>query len=72
LLLGRAGAFWEHESFDRAIRSGKFEKTLRYVLNNPVKAGIVSRWEDYRWNYCRKELIERSADRVFKCSVLSN
>lgn len=59
LLLGRTGTFWEHESFDRAIRSGKFEKTLRYVLNNPVKAGIVSRWEDYRWNYCRKELIER-------------
>ena len=59
LLLRRTGAFWEHESFDRVIRSGKFDKTVRYVLNNPVKVGIVFRWEDYRWNYCRKELIER-------------
>ena len=59
LLLGRSGSFWEHESFDRAIRSGKFDKTVNYVLNNPVKVGIVSRWEEYRWNYCRKELKDR-------------
>ena len=61
LLLGRSGQFWEHESFDRVIRVGKFEKTIRYVLNNPVKAGIVRRWQDYPWNYCRKELLERLA-----------
>jgi len=58
LLLGRSGAFWEHESFDHVIRAGKFEKTIRYVLNNPVKVGVARNWEDYRWNYCRKELIE--------------
>jgi len=59
LLLGRTGGFWEHESFDHVIRKGKFDKTIRYVLNNPVKAGLVERWEDWRWNYCRQELIER-------------
>jgi REP element-mobilizing transposase RayT len=59
LLLGRSGQFWEHESFDHVIRVGKFEKTLRYILNNPVTAGIVRRWQDYRWNYCRKEWLER-------------
>ena len=59
LLLGRSGSFWEHESFDRVIRDGRFDATVRYVLNNPVKIGLVSRWEDYEWNYCRKSLIER-------------
>lgn len=58
LILGRSGAFWERESFDHVIRPGKFDKTIRYVLNNPVKIGLVRKWEDYRWNYCRKDLIE--------------
>ena len=57
LILGRSGAFWEHESFDHVIRNGKFDKTIRYVLNNPVKIGLVRNWEDYRWNYCRKDLV---------------
>jgi len=38
LLLGRSGQFWEHESFDHVIRKGRFDKTVRYVLNNPVKS----------------------------------
>ena len=58
LLLQRTGSFWEHESFDHVIRDGKFDKTMRYVLNNPVKVGLVSDWEDWRWNYCRPDLLE--------------
>jgi len=57
LILGRSGAFWDHESFDHVIRAGKFHRTIRYVLNNPVKVGLARNWEDYRWNYCRKEMI---------------
>lgn len=34
LVLSRNGQFWEHESFDHVIREGKFDKTVRYVLNN--------------------------------------
>jgi REP element-mobilizing transposase RayT len=59
LILDRHGAFWEHESFDHVIRNGKFDKTVRYVLNNPVKVGLVSDWQEWPWNYCREELIER-------------
>jgi len=61
LILERRGSFWEHESVDHVIRRGKFDKTVRYVLNNPVKVGLVRTWEDWRWNYCRQELIERFA-----------
>lgn len=59
LLLERKGSFWEHESFDHAIREGKFDKTVRYVLDNPVKVGLVQDWADWRWSFCRKELVER-------------
>jgi REP element-mobilizing transposase RayT len=59
LVLSRTGQFWEHESFDHVIRLGKFDKTVRYVLNNPVKAGLAEHWSGWRWNYCREELRER-------------
>ena len=59
LILARTGPFWEHESFDHVVRSGKHNKTIRYVLNNPVKVGLVPDWQEWRWNYCRKELVER-------------
>ena len=57
-VLGRRGQFWEHESFDHAIRRGNSLRTLLYVLNNPVKAGLVNHWTDWRWTYCRKELCD--------------
>lgn len=46
-VLGRSGAFWAREDFDHWIRSReKFEGTVRYVVNNPVKAGLVTDWRD--------------------------
>jgi len=56
LILSRRGQFWEHESFDHVIRDGRFYATIRYVLNNPVKAGLVRNWREWRWNYCRSDL----------------
>jgi len=51
-ILQQKGAFWQEESFDRVIRDRvEFEYRINYVLNNPVKAGIVSHWSDYTYNY---------------------
>jgi REP element-mobilizing transposase RayT len=58
-ILSRAGQFWEHESFDHVVREGKFYKTIKYVLNNPIKAGLVTQWREWRWNYCRAELYDK-------------
>lgn len=63
-VLLRTGQFWEHESFDHVIRAGKFGKTLAYVLNNPVKAGLVDHWLRWRGNYCRKELLVNVESRL--------
>ena len=54
-ILHRNGAFWQHESYDHVVRDGKkLERIIDYVLHNPVKAGLVSSREQWKWNYCRK------------------
>jgi len=59
LALGREGAFWQHESFDRVIRDDQeFARVVNYVLNNPVKARLVGHWRDWQWNYCAPSLVE--------------
>jgi REP element-mobilizing transposase RayT len=50
--LGRRGQFWERESFDTYIRSEKMlNNVLSYILENPVKVGLVKHWSEYEWNY---------------------
>jgi REP element-mobilizing transposase RayT len=52
LELGRRGQFWQHESFDHVVRDeAEWERTVQYVINNPVKAGLVERWQDWPWSY---------------------
>jgi len=53
-LLNRTGAFWDHESYDHCVRDEQeWARTIAYVLNNPVKAGLVKDWNSWRWSYCR-------------------
>ena len=41
-LLNRDGKFWQDDYFDRMIRTPQeLERTIRYVLENPMKAGLV-------------------------------
>jgi REP element-mobilizing transposase RayT len=57
LILGRAGAFWQDESYDHVIRDEKeLERIIKYVLNNPVKAGLVDGWNKWKWSYCKYDL----------------
>ena len=49
-LLRRSGPVWEEESFDHVLRSDEsLEDKREYIRQNPVKAGLVQRPEDYRW-----------------------
>ena len=52
-LLGRSGqAFWQHESYDHVVRSGTEQaRVIAYVLNNPVKAGLVEDWTQWPYTY---------------------
>jgi len=50
-VLGRVGAVWQREYFDRAIRDERhFTAAVEYVHQNPVKAGLVDRAERWRWS----------------------
>src|SRR5206468_2344382 len=41
-ILGRDGAFWQEDYFDRYIRDEEhYQRVVRYIENNPVKAGLV-------------------------------
>ena len=49
-LLGRAGAFWFPEYFDRFIRDDEhFSQVIRYIDRNPVKAGLVQ--NEVEWGF---------------------
>ena len=50
--LGRHGRFWQEESFDRVMRDVReFDRTVSYIVSNPVKAGLVSDVADWPWTY---------------------
>jgi REP element-mobilizing transposase RayT len=45
-ILGLRGPFWQREYYDHLRRNGEeFERTLRYVAENPVKAKL----RDWKW-----------------------
>ena len=53
-ILGRTGAFWQHENYDRFARNEKeLERIIKYVLYNPVKANLVKEQTDWKWSYCK-------------------
>ena len=41
---------WQRSAYDHVCRSEETaEKVLTYIVNNPVDAGLVDRWEDWPW-----------------------
>ena len=53
--LNQRGNLWEPESYDIYIRDeDMMANVINYILQNPVKAGIVEDWMSYRGNYLRK------------------
>jgi putative transposase len=54
-LLGRTGKFWQEESYDHQVRDEEeLARIIQYVLNNPIKAGIVSDWRHHKWTWLNK------------------
>ena len=49
-LTNSAGPVWQEESFDHVLRSQEsLEEKLEYILQNPVRRGLVEKPEDYKW-----------------------
>ena len=48
--LGRRGRVWQAESFDHVLRSSEnLDAKIIYLLENPVRAGLVGECTDYPW-----------------------
>jgi hypothetical protein len=59
VLIGRSGAFWHRESYDHAIRDeAELERTIWYIINNPVKPDLCKNWRDWKWTYVKAGLVE--------------
>jgi REP element-mobilizing transposase RayT len=57
LLLNQSGAFWQDESYDHILRNeAELERTIKYVLYNPVKAKLVKEQQDWKWIYSKNEM----------------
>ncbi len=49
--LGVRGAFWQKSFWDHFLRKEEDLGTVvEYVLGNPVRAGLVDEWQDYRFS----------------------
>ena len=57
-LLNRKGSFWQHESYDHVVRDMKaLRRIVNYVLNNPVKAGLVNTWQEWNHSYVNERFL---------------
>ncbi len=60
---GATGAFWARDYFDRFIRDQhQLSRTVAYVEDNPVKAGLVQTAQDWRFSsaWSKREQEERA------------
>ncbi|MFN2500887.1 MAG: transposase [Pyrinomonadaceae bacterium] len=54
MVLGRDGAFWQPDYFDRYIQDQEhYFKALRYIERNPVKVGLCSQPEAWPYGSAR-------------------
>jgi REP element-mobilizing transposase RayT len=49
-VLGRQGALWQGDYFDRLLRNeDHFARSADYIENNPVRAGLCPKSESWRF-----------------------
>jgi len=47
---GISGKLWQGRFHDRVVRKQEDLKTIgQYILDNPVRKGLVSKWQDYKF-----------------------
>ncbi len=52
LFLNKSEIFWQDESYDRLVRDDKeLYFIIRYVLMNPVNAGLTDEWHNWKGTY---------------------
>ncbi|MDD3553580.1 MAG: DUF1156 domain-containing protein [Deltaproteobacteria bacterium] len=61
--LGRQGAFWQREYHDRFIRDSKhLQQAVEYIEQNPVKAGLVEKADEWRFSSAGRKMEDAGKD----------
>ncbi len=56
-VMWRQGVFWQDDYYNEVIHSAdELLRAVRYVLDDPVRAGLAAGWHDWPWSYCREGL----------------
>jgi REP element-mobilizing transposase RayT len=59
-LLGRQGAFWAEDYFDRYMRNeDHLARARAYIERNPVRAGLCAEPEDWRWSSALTRIVRQ-------------
>lgn len=46
----RGSTLWQRSGYDHVCRSAeRAETVVAYIVDNPVRAGLVQRWQDWPW-----------------------
>ena len=54
--LDKKGSVWQAESYDHIIRNEhEFYKVIEYVISNPVEAGLVEHWHEWKHTWVKQE-----------------
>ncbi len=54
--LDKKGNLWQAESYDHLVKDEEeLYRTIEYVINNPVEAGLVKHWKDWEHSWIKKE-----------------
>ena len=65
---GSEGRLWQHQFWDRFVRHRQeFRERLEYVHLNPVRKGLVSRPDEWRWSSYNNFALDRKA--VENCPI---
>ena len=63
-----AGTLWQHQFWDRFVRHTKeFNQRMTYMHLNPVRKGLVSKPEDWRWSSYNNFALEKQT--VASCPI---
>ncbi|MFK8056770.1 MAG: transposase [Saprospiraceae bacterium] len=51
---------WDSGFYDRYVREGSFWEVLKYILDNPVKAGLVAQWKEWPLTFVDPRCLDSS------------
>jgi hypothetical protein len=65
------GELWQPRFFDRALRTvQEYNEKVEYIHLNPVRAGLVSRPEDWRWSGYNEHAGVSAQEQKRRCGLI--